>query len=221
VLKSPVRKYRKQERKRWYTLIRETLGAIVLLQSTLSASSLARLLRVPAEDVHRTLYELHSIVNVPQDPNRPLRLHHPSFRDFLLDKRRCCNNSLWVDDRSTHEMLASCCLELMSRQGGLFQDMCSLVDPGVLRSEIDDRAVASSLPPELQYACRYWTIHLTLSKQHIVNGDKTHLFLQEHLLHWLEAMSLMRESSRCVHLLDSLQALAGVSSSQSILLSLY
>ncbi|KAF2632008.1 hypothetical protein BU25DRAFT_454382 [Macroventuria anomochaeta] len=65
VLKSPIRRYRKQERKRWYTLIRETLGAIVLLQSPLSASSLARLLRVPAEDVHRTLYELHSVVDVP------------------------------------------------------------------------------------------------------------------------------------------------------------
>jgi hypothetical protein len=33
-------------------------------------------------------------------------------------------------------------------------------------------------------------------------------------------MSLMRESSRCVHLLDSLQALAGVRSSQNILLLL-
>ena len=98
--------------------------------------------------------------------------------------------------------------------------MCSLVGPGVLRSEIDDRTVASSLPPELQYACRYWTSHLIQNKEHIVNGDMTHLFLQEHLLHWLEAMSLMRESSRCVHLLDSLQPLAGVSSSRNILLLL-
>jgi hypothetical protein len=220
VLKSSVRKYRKQERKKWYTLIRETLGAIVLLQSTLSASSLAWLLRVPAEDVHRTLYELHSIVDVPQDPNQPVCLHHPSFRDFLLDERRCGDNSFWVDERSTHKKLASCCLELMSGQGGLCQDMCGLEGPGVLRSEINDGTVASSLPPGLQYACRYWTSHLMQSKEHIVDGDTTHLFLQEHLLHWLEAMSLMRESSRCVHLLDSLQALAGVRSSQNMLLSL-
>jgi hypothetical protein len=213
VLESPVRKYRKQEKKRWYTLIRETLGAIVLLQSTLSASSLGQLLRVSTEDVHRTLHELHSIVDVPQDPNRPVRLHHPSFRDFLLDKKRCGNDSFWVHERSTHKKLASCCLELMSGLSGLRQDMCGLVSPGVLRSEIDDGTVASSLLPELQYACRYWTSHLIQSQQDIIDGNTTHIFLQKHLLHWLEAMSLMREASRCVHLLDSLQALAGVRSS--------
>jgi hypothetical protein len=213
VLRSPVRKYRKQERKRWYTLIRETLGAIVLLQSTLSVPSLAQLLRVPAEDVYRTLDELHSIVDVPQDPNRLVRLHHPSFRDFLLDKKRCGDNSFWVDERSMHKKLASCCIKLMSSPSGLHQNMCSLVGLGVLRSEIDDGAVADSLPAELQYACRYWTIHLIQSQQDIIDSDTTHVFLQKHLLHWLEVMSLMRESSRCVHLLDSLQALAGVRSS--------
>ncbi|KAF2023106.1 hypothetical protein EK21DRAFT_50837, partial [Setomelanomma holmii] len=60
------------------------------------------------------------------------------------------------------------------------------------------------------YACRYWISHLIQSQQHIGDGDTTHLFLQKHLLHWLEAMIFMRESSRCIHLLDSLQALAGV-----------
>jgi hypothetical protein len=107
-----------------------------------------------------------------------------------------------------------------STASGLHQDMCCLSGPGVLRSEIDDGTVASSLPPELQYACRYWISHLTQAQQDMVDGDTTHLFLQKHLLHWLEAMGLMRKSSRCVHLLDNLQALAGVSSSQNIFLSL-
>ncbi|KAF2622473.1 hypothetical protein BU25DRAFT_415202, partial [Macroventuria anomochaeta] len=82
VLKSPVCRYRRQERKKRYRLIRETLGAIVLLQSPLSASSLARLLRVPAEDGHRTLYELHSILDIPQYLSRLVHLHHLSLRDF-------------------------------------------------------------------------------------------------------------------------------------------
>jgi hypothetical protein len=74
VLKNPVRRYRKQERKRWYKLIKETLGAIVLLQSPLAASSLAQLLCAPEEDVHRTLYELHSILDVLEDPTRLVRI---------------------------------------------------------------------------------------------------------------------------------------------------
>ena len=88
--------------------------------------------------------------------------------------------------------------------------MCGLSGPGVLRSEIDEQTVASSLSPDLQYACRYWVDHLKQSQQHIVDGDTTHVFLQKHFLQWLEAMSLMGESSRCVDLLDSLQAIADV-----------
>jgi hypothetical protein len=210
VLKSPVRRYRKQERKRWYKLIRETLGAIVLLQSPLSASSLAQLLGVPAEDVHRTLHELHSIVDVPEDPNRPVRLHHPSFRDFLLNRRRCGDDNFWVDEKSAHEKLASRCLELMSASAGLRQDMCNLSEPGTLRSEIREETVASSLPPELQYACRYGVEHLTRSQQSIADRGAVHVFLQTHLLHWLEAMSLMGETGQCVRLLARLQALVSV-----------
>ena len=190
--------------KRWYRLIRETLGAIVLLQSPLSASSPARLLRVPAEDVHRTLYELHSIVDVLQDLDRPVRLHHPSFRDFIVNRKRSGDDNFWVDEKSTHEKLASRCLELMSATGGLWQDMCGLSQPGALRSEIGEETVASSLPPELQYACRYWVEHLQRSQQSIVDGDAVHVFLQTHLLHWLEAMNLMGETEQCVRLLARL-----------------
>jgi hypothetical protein len=98
--------------------------------------------------------------------------------------------------------------------------MCSLSAPGVLRSEIDKGIVAGSLSPDLQYACRYWVNHLKQSQQDIADRDTTHLFLQKHLLHWLEAMSLMRELSKCVHLLNNLQALPGVGSSQNTFLVL-
>jgi hypothetical protein len=51
----------------------------------------------------------------------------------------------------------------------------------------------------------------------MADGDATHLFLQKYFLHWLKAMSLIRESSRCVDLLNSLQTLASVRSSQDTL----
>jgi hypothetical protein len=99
--------------------------------------------------------------------------------------------------------------------------MCSLLGLGVLRSEIDEHIVATSLSPNLQYACRYWVDHLKQSQQYVVDRDTMHLFLQKHLLHWLEAMSLIRESNRCVHLLDGLQAIADVRPLQNNFLVLY
>jgi hypothetical protein len=208
------------EKDTWLQAFREVVGSIVVLESPLSAVSLARLLQVPQEEIHCRLDSLHSVLSVPNIENAPVRLLHLSFREFLVDPRKQGQSPLWVDEKNTHKKLASRCLVLMSGPGGLRQNMCNLVGTGVLRSEIDERTIASSLSPELQYACRYWVSHLKQSQQHVVDGDTAFLFLQKHLLYWLEAMSLTRESSRCVDLLDSLQAIADVRPLQKNLLVL-
>ncbi|KAF2818296.1 hypothetical protein CC86DRAFT_433807 [Ophiobolus disseminans] len=127
---------------------------IVVLESPLSIASLACLLHILQEEVKCQLNSLHSVLSVPNSEDVPIRLLHLSFREFLVEPRKQGKSPFWVDEKSAHNRLASRCLELMSRQSGLRQDMCSLVGPGVLRSEIDDRTVASSLPPELQESSR-------------------------------------------------------------------
>lgn len=99
----------------------------------------------------------------------------------------------------------------MSAPNGLRQDMCGLYGIGTLRKEVKEEVVASSLPLELQYACRYWVEHLERSQLCIVDGDAVHVFLQIHLLHWLEAMSLMGETDQCVRLLARLRTMTAVS----------
>jgi hypothetical protein len=193
-------------------VFQDIIGSIVLVESPLSIASLAHLLQVPQEEVKCRLDSLHSVLSVADSEDALIKLLHLSFREFLVDPQKQGKSLFWVDERYVHKKLASRCLKLMFGPSGLHQDMCSLSVPGVLRSEIDEGTVTRSLPPELQYACRYWVHHLKQSQQEIVDGDTVHLFLEKHLLHWLEAMSLMRESSRYVYLLDSLQALTGVSS---------
>jgi hypothetical protein len=207
VLDQLVVEQEERDKEDWLHAFRGLVGSIVVLESPLSVGPLARLLQIPQKQVERRLDALHSVLNIPNNKDVPIRLLHLSFRDFLINPQKQGKSMFWVDEKSTHKKLASHCLKLMSGPNGLRQDMCGLLGPGVLRSEIDDRTVASNLLPELQYACRYWISHLIQSQQDIVDRDTTHLFLQKHLLHWLEAMSLIRESSRCVHLLDSLQVL--------------
>jgi hypothetical protein len=124
-----------------------------------------------------------------------VRLHLPSFRDFLLDAKRY-GNSFWVDEKSTHGKLASHRLELMAGSNGLRQNMCNLSCPRVLKSKFDEGTLSSSLPPERQYACRYWVEHLARSQKSIADGDASHVFLQTHFLHWLEVMCLIGETSQ-------------------------
>ncbi|EDU43562.1 vegetative incompatibility protein HET-E-1 [Pyrenophora tritici-repentis Pt-1C-BFP] len=199
------------EKETWLQAFREVVGSVVVLESPLSTVSLARLLQVPREEIQCRLDSLHSVLSVPDSEDAPVRLLHLSFREFLVDPQKQGKSPFWVDEKSTHKKLAFNCLKLMSGPSGLHQDMCSLPGPGTLRSEIDEGRITSSLSPDLQYACRYWVDHLKQGQQDILDRDTTYLFLQQHLLHWLEAMSLIRESSRCVDLLDSLQALAGPS----------
>ena len=204
------------ERETWLYAFRELVGSIVILENPLSSISLARLLQVPQDEVECRLDSLHSVLSVPDSKDAPIRLLHLSFREFLIAPKNQGQSLFWVDYKGTHEKLASHCVKLMSKLSGLRQNIGNLSGPGVLRSKINERTVASGLLPELQYACRYWVHHLQQSQQHIIDGDTTYLFLRKHLLHWIEAMSLMKESSRCVHLLDSLQALVGVRSIQNL-----
>jgi hypothetical protein len=78
------------------------------------------------------------------------------------------------------------------------------------RSEIDESRVTASLTPELRYGCHYWVDYLARSQRGIKDGDATHRFLEKHLLHWLEAMSLMNETGLCVQSVARLRALVTV-----------
>ncbi|KAI9767392.1 MAG: hypothetical protein M1839_004511, partial [Geoglossum umbratile] len=187
---------------------RDMVGSIVVLESLLSISSLAHFFQISKEDIRCRLDSLHSVLSIPDSEDLPVRLLHPSSRDFLVDPQKKGKSPFWIDERETHERLANKCLELLSSPEGLRQNMCKLLNPGTLRSEIDERTIAICLPPELQYACRYWVHHLEQSDCHIHDGDPIHLFLRKYFLYWLEAMSLIREAYKCIHIINRLQALA-------------
>ncbi|KAF2196171.1 vegetative incompatibility protein HET-E-1, partial [Delitschia confertaspora ATCC 74209] len=145
-----------EDRETWLSAFRELVGSIVILESPLSAVSLSRLLQIPQKQVKCRLDSLHSVLHIPEGEDVPIRLLHLSFREFLVDSQKQGKSPFWVDESCTHRKLASHCLELMSKPSGLQQNMCSLSGLGTLRSEIDEGTVTNSLPPELQYACRYW-----------------------------------------------------------------
>jgi hypothetical protein len=188
-------------------MLKHTLGSIVVLLSSLSSSSLSRLLHLPREDINRTFEDLHAILDIPKDLNRPLRLHHPSFRDFLLNKDRC--RDFWVDEKKAHLILAACCIQLMSQT--LKKDICEMHAPGSQTSQVENNWVKKCLPPEVQYACLYWVQHLQRSGSHVRDGEEAHQFLQAHLLHWLEALGWMGKASEGIQAILSLEAYVPVS----------
>ena len=201
--------YDNQDKEELLELFREIIGSIVILFDPLPTAALARLLDKPKEEVDQTLNDLYSVLEVPQDQGRPIRLVHPSFHDFLLNKERCMNAQLWVDECKTHHRVFVSCIELMSAT--LKQDICDLGHPGARAAEVDEKRMNDHLPWELRYACRYWVEHLRRSRVDLARDGRVYAFFREHLLHWLEALGLMQAASEGVRMITILQSLVTVS----------
>jgi hypothetical protein len=208
VLQNSIRpNYSEKVKQRLYNLLRKTLGSIVVLFSTLSVGSLSTILNEKL--VGSVIRDLHAIIDIPKDQNQHLRLHHPSFRDFLLDQNRCIDLNFWVDEKLAHQKLMEHCIQLMS--ASLKNNICSAITPGTFTTEIERSRVDQALPPEVQYACLYWTQHLQKSGAHIQDNERVHQFLQNHFLHWLEALGWMQKISEGIIQIINLEAITAVS----------
>jgi hypothetical protein len=194
--------YEEEEREELYRRLRQILGSIVLLYSSLSAISLAKLLDISEENVKQTLEDLHAILDIPKQNSRAIRLHHPSFRDFILSKDKCSDTQFRVNEEHAHSALANACIQLLSTT--LKRDICSLHYPGALRKDVESCQVDACLPLEVQYACLYWIQHLQESRTYLYH--QIYQFLQEHLLHWLEALCWMGKTSEGILAITSLES---------------
>ena len=115
----------------------------------------------------------------------------------------------WVDEIRVHETLADWCLQRMSRV--LTRDICSIGSPDILITEIDSERIRQHLPAELQYACQHWIAHHLKSGTQLNDNGTVHNFLRQHLLHWLEALSLMRKTSEGASGIIALESAVNVS----------
>jgi hypothetical protein len=192
-----------------YGLLTYILGSVVILSSQLPTHSLSILLCFQSEEVDDTIKDLSAILDAPKGQSCVLRLHHPSLRDFLLNEKRCTNTNFLVDEVQAHRMLAINCIRLMSTT--LKKDICGLKNAGVLVTDVEKSQIEHSLPPEVQYACLYWIQHLQKSGTQLHDNDLVHQFLQQHLLHWLEALGWIQRVSEGIHAIASLESIVAVS----------
>jgi hypothetical protein len=177
---------------------RQIVGPIITLQDPLSVSG------KEVGDVRRTLTHLHSVLDVPDDNNGAIRLLHPSFRDFLLDQKRCSNPQFYIDEILVHREMYLNCLQVMSQH--LRRNICNLRRPGADISELSRSEVDTHIQPYVQYACRFWVYHYKRSDIGIGGYNNIEKFLRKHFLHWLEALALLGCASDAVvmiHILDS------------------
>jgi hypothetical protein len=176
-----------------HKLLRETLGRIVVLYSPLSMDSLASLLDRPVSDIQETLKNFHTIFRIPSRTSLPIHLHHPTFRDFLLDRSRCSGLDFWVDEKQIQQGLARCCLTYMSRA---LEDYVDNSSPPCSSDFNNDYTTSEQHDcAALRYACLYWVEHCRKGGLHLTDGDEFHTFFEQHFTHWLEVMNIFGKIS--------------------------
>lgn len=201
-----------KEKDRLSKRFKQIVGPVVVLFDVLASHELANLLSTPESQLDVTLNSLHSLLNIPKDKSLPIRLLHPSFRDFLVDTQRCQDSNFGISKSTVHEDLTQSCLLVMSRF--LKKNICSLKIPGTRAQSLQDNQVNSHIPKHVQYACRYWLDHIQcisparrIEMGLLQDGGQIHTFLKKHLLHWLEALSLIRKTSEGVSIMTNLETI--------------
>ncbi|SMQ53070.1 unnamed protein product [Zymoseptoria tritici ST99CH_3D7] len=201
--------YSFKERAEVYKTLGKILGVIAVLFSPLSIDSLASLLDMRPNMITETLVDLHAILNIPglgsQERDRPIRLHHPSFREFLLDESRCTEQAFQINEKDIHNLIADNCVRLMNER--LVRDVCKLRSPGADKRNMDPARIQECLPADLQYACLHWAKHYRQGEMHLRDDDETHSFFKTHFLHWLEAMNVLGKSSEIAPIMRMYQSL--------------
>jgi hypothetical protein len=171
--------------------LREVLGTLALVQEPATARALAQLLGLNATRVSDVLRRAAAVVILKT--SEPVRLFHPSFRDFISDPTRCKDDGLYVNVGQQHLRLALCCLRLMN--SCLKYDICDIRNPGIANRGVQNR-VDEKVTEALRYACCHWVAHLISIDSALIAErpellEALRLFCQEHLLHWTEVVSLV------------------------------
>jgi hypothetical protein len=126
--------YTHEEEEEHCKKLRLVLGSLVVSKDPLTVKALEELLGVAEGDIESVVGDLHAILDIPADGSRPMRLHHPSLRDFLLNKSRCTDSRFWIDEARIHAVLASRCIAVMT---SFFKHMRT-IDDDTIRVVSDD-----------------------------------------------------------------------------------
>ena len=190
------------------SLFKTVVGAVLLVFNPLSVKALSDLLRVP--DTPTTLRSVHSLLLVPDGTNKdaPIQIFHKSFPDFLTNPQRCTDQRFFVDPLTHHREIVLLCLSLMKDM--LKKNICDLDDFAVL-SDVEDLSThqKAKIGDALQYACCFWTNHLTRIPGSGPEAEEVQeaidKFFTMHMLFWIEVLSLTGNLDVGVYALNNVQ----------------
>jgi hypothetical protein len=196
--------------------MREILQVVIFARHPLTRCALSQLLDMKTDELDAHLATLVSVLIVPDttsadDVIRPL---HQSFPDFVVQHAGRVHYDLIIDAATANAHFTEHCLARLNKD--LHADMCHIRDPSLFNNEVKGLDVLLQLyiPLGLRYLCRFWTVHYLEYVRATGPQSEGPLgldrFCQDHLLHWIELLSLIDGLSDALRLLPTLLAVLKV-----------
>lgn len=170
------------------------LSTMVAARTPLSSMAIAQLLdHMPCKSrLHPYLFvqPIQSLLSGTRHRNAVLRPLHPSFYNFLTVAMRSQHH--YIDPKVHSAAMAAPCLDIII-QHLTKADICGVGDPFYLNRDISDLTLELAIPEALHYGCRFLVDHIVdVDSSTVSLIKKIETFLLKHLLHWIEALSLMK-----------------------------
>lgn len=186
------------------------LGVILVAYEPLSPASIDLLLGRSTSDL--LIRKMSSVLRY-QGHGEPVRFLHPTFREYLLRRRK--DDRFFLDELEAHHRLASNCLSLMQKR--LEPGICQFGneieeyedDFQTLVTDLDlEFVIDANIPAALRYACRFWAIHSAsclLSTRKYLPEDLIPSiieFFENKFLDWLSVLSIINKLHDVPSILD-------------------
>ena len=198
------------------TQIRPVLGVIVTALQPLSAHAINDLLGINySQEVVR---RLGCVLSNSEDEQQPIYVLHPTFREFITNRVRS-GGALWIDLPECHGELGRSCVRLMTME--LRFNICGLESSFLSNADIEnlEERVMKFISEGLRYSSLYGFSHLCsgFGADAEVYGSLKEFLGGEHLLYWLEVLSLLGKVHVALSTLAGIRKWIGVRSGSSLM----
>jgi hypothetical protein len=177
------------------------LSIVVAAYEPVSPNTIDRLLK--SSETMDIINDLRSVLECAGD-NAAIRLLHPTFREFLLNREAC--ERYYVDINTAHALLARGCLSVMEKE--LDHDICKLYRSRNRKFEPQKLGEKSlrHVSDALQYSCSFWASHILLLSDGICSSltSMVEEFFRCKLLDWIYVVGIQGSIDKALTMLRKL-----------------
>jgi hypothetical protein len=196
IISEAVKDNRGNMRTEYVLRLHDILEVVIFAREPLTPQALSDLFDMEKKELDCYLSSLCSVLELPMasDPDGVVRVMHQSFPDFVRQKSGLVHSEMTIHRTVAEKQLGKRCMIQLNRH--LRLNICDLHDPSLFNDEISDleARLRQYVTAALRYSCRFWITHwlehIRAAGSRAQIPDGLHDFCAEHLLHWIEVLSL-------------------------------